>query len=522
MRQKIYFILTILFLAIFGCKRETEMFSFFRPSNPQNFKNVRGGELYTFAANDSVTVRADYYMKVLGQLKTYGDEILQYGFVWHPTNARPVITVDTLMTKNGSADPPLPGANDTLSFNMPLTRLLPDTKYFIRSYVIRGDGNGNPVDTGYNPVVLERSTESAIDEWFMQEGGEVPESGFRFDAVAFNFGDTIFFGTGDQGQNILTKDIYMYDPTKGTWEFWTSLANVYLPVSQQFRDKVTDAVGFALQYTDNITKQKVKCIYVGLGDYVGNDLRDDKSNVLLEYNMETKNYKTTSQSSGGIRSGSVCFVIGEKAYIGTGSNSNPTHDWHVFQPANEWDGDITTFPWLQISSPDEVNRTGAVAFAINGRGYFGLGKKEDGTFLKDFWEFRPNESDPTLGTWIKKADFPGTPRANASAFVIGDQGYVGTGDNITGDMESDPPTYSGELFEDVYRYDPFNNKWFKVRDYTSNKTDRLNISKKVTRGVGFSIQKDNVGFIGFGIVPTADPRAQEDLWKYQPFITSGK
>jgi len=82
--------------------------------------------------------------------------------------------------------------------------------------------------------------------------------------------------------------------------------------------------------------------------------------------------------------------------------------------------------------------------------------------------------------------------------------------------------YKGDMFEDVYRYDPFNNKWHKVANYTENKVERKGMLKKVTRGVGFTIPGKNFGYIGFGIVPTADPRAQEDLWEYRPFEINKK
>ncbi len=521
MKHLFYSIISLFILLAFACKKDTEIFSFHRPSNPQNFKNVRGGEMYAFAANDSVLVRADYYMKMYGELTTYGSNIIQYGFCWHPNNSKPLIGIDTLMTVV-KIPSPMPGTNENFSFSMPITRLTPDTRYFIRSYIIVADGSGNAKDTAYNPVVLETSTKDAIDEWFPLAGAEVPSAGARFDAVAFNLGDTIFFGTGDQGQNILSKDIYMYDPTKGTWDFYVSLQNTQLPVSGQFKSAVTDAIGFAVTL-NGPANTKEKFLYVGLGDYGGNDNRDDKSNVLLKYNIGQNTWSETTPSALGVLSGSVCFVINNRAYIGTGSNSAPTGAWVVFDPESDRDGIPSTFGWLQMDGPNiNTKRVGAIAFALNGKGYFGLGyDKENDKFLNDFWEFTPDDDDPTNGNWTKKADFPGLARANASAFVIGDQGYVGTGDNVRGDLESDPATFTGVLFEDFYRYDPFNNKWFRQRDYTSNKGDRATISKKVTRGVGFSIQKDKVGFIGYGIVPEV-PRAQEDLWLYRPFVSTGK
>ncbi|OQX97124.1 MAG: hypothetical protein B6I20_13315 [Bacteroidetes bacterium 4572_117] len=193
-------------------------------------------------------------------------------------------------------------------------------------------------------------------------------------------------------------------------------------------------------------------------------------------------------------------------------------DWHVFDPVADRDGNDLTFGWQTIDPPNEVARTGAIAFAIGGKGYFGLGKSADGEFLKDFWEFTPNEKG-TNGTWIKKLDFPGAPRQNAAAFVIGTQGYVGTGDDIIGDMEGGG--YTGQTYSDVYRYDPFNNSWRQIRDYTLDKTENPDNPKKVTRATGFSRgPKASVGYIGFGMMPEEVlQRAQEDLWEYLPWQT---
>ena len=47
-------------------------------------------------------------------------------------------------------------------------------------------------------------------------------------------------------------------------------------------------------------------------------------------------------------------------------------------------------------------------------------------------------------TWIKKADFPGSPRQAAFSFAIGNYGYVGGG-------EVSPQNY----IDDFWRYDPY-------------------------------------------------------------------
>lgn len=523
MKKNISLVLSAIMLLVLSCSRSDQPFAFYRQSHPQNFITVKGAELYAYTANDSALVRADYYLKLLGQINTYGDNIVHYGHCWHPTNPNPVIGIDSLMTRD-----PIDGyqkiGDNEISFISYATRLKANTDYYVRSYIITDK------DTGYNPVVRLIKTKDAIDEWFPKAGdiGVERPGGARFDALGFNFGDTIIFGGGNQGLGYLNPSMWMYDPTTRQWN--GDFAPL-IQVTYSFENKGTafaDGIGFGIEFTDINAPigKKARCIYVGLGDYVGDDHPDSKSRAILEYDFGdlVPSWKHITDFPGSRRSGAVSFVIGNRAYIGTGKGTVIASDWYVFYPELARDQNPGTLEWRVLENkPSNIGRKGAVAFTLNGRGYFGLGYDENGNFLKDWWEFRPNVLDATKGTWTKKADFPGLARANAVGFAIGDQGYVGTGDNILGDMESDPPTYTGEFFEDFYRYDPFNNRWFQMRDYTSNKTDRVNISKKVTRAVGFSSRADNIGYIGFGIVPD-DPvsRAQEDIWFYRPFVAGYK
>jgi len=513
-------VIILLFLVIMSCKKESEMYSFFRPTNEQNLKTLADGEFYSWAAIDSSILRADYFLNVGGAITSYGDTVIAYGHCWSKDNASPSIghDFDTIYSQFI-----LPYASS--SFVSYLSNLLPNTEYNIRSFAIFGDAQGNPIDTGYNPTVTKIFTLPAIDEWFVQEGDLRP-SGARFDAVAFNLGDTIFFGTGDQGQNNPTKDIWMYNPTTHKWEFLTELINIRLPVSLQYRSELTNGTGFALSFFEPSSQKVIRCIYIGLGDFEGTDLRDNKSNTMLEYNLDDGSWRETSLYSGGIKSGTVSFSIGSKAYVGTGSSSVSTSDWHVFDPVADRDGIDLTAGWGQLmTKPSDIARTGAIAFAIDGKGYFGLGMDSEGNFLKDFYEFRPDD-DGDDGTWTRKADFPGEARRNASAFAVGSQGYVGTGDNLPKDydMQSGDPFPAGTgTFSDVYRYDPFNNVWLQIRDYTLDKTINTDNPKKVTRATGFSHLTYSVGYIGFGIMPEETlQRAQEDFWKYQPWEGIGK
>jgi len=367
----------------------------------------------------------------------------------------------------------------------------------------------------------------AIDEWFIQEGNSKPQTA-RFDAISFNLGDTIFFGTGNFGQKQLAQDLQMYDPVNNTWDHFTDVPITYLPVSRDSRAAFTDGIGFALVWQKKNAPQGeyTRSIFVGLADFEGSDLRDYKSNVLKILDLEDGSVWRTSVETS-LKSRAVVFTINSYAYIGTGSNVAPTNNWVVFNPAADYEKDeLHAWETLLANNPSTV-RVGAIAFSINGKGYFGLGKDHNddrtGIFLKDFWEFTPNSTNPKAGSWAKKADFPGEPRANAVAFVIGSQGYVGSGDNIDGNP--DGGSYTGQLFSDFYRYDPFNDRWIKIRDYHERKPENADANsyvKPVTRASGFSGQTFNVGYVGFGICPDSTNRAQKDMWRYQPWEAGAK
>jgi hypothetical protein len=544
MKNLIYFILILITFTTFSCKRASDPFGFYRPTHDQNFITTRGAELYAYTANDSVLIRADYFIKILGQIKTYGNKIYDYGHCWHPTNANPTIGVDSLRTNSITTDhidnvSSVSPSADSISFISAASKLHTFTKYYIRSYVITADAQGNPVDTGYNPVVTEVTTKNAIDEWFNYDT-EIQKQrpqGAVYGALGFNFGDSIFFGTGKFGGTSLSNAMDMYDPVTDAWSEFSPLPIVqYYPL--HYGSTFMNGVGFGIEFKKinaPINSAKSRCIFVGLGDYMGDDALTSKSQTFIQYDFSVQNphWEILNQSdndyfSGGARSSAVCFVIGDKAYIGTGYSGSGVYleDWYVLIPANLKNQNPGHNPWLQMTNIpggiNSVHRRGAVAFSMNGRGYFGLGYNEDGQFMKDFWEFRPSPTplDPTNGSWKSLTPFPGSPRQNAVAFVLNDQAYVGTGDNIVGDMEG---SYSGNIFQDLYRYDPFNNSWTKIRDYTNNSVTRPNISKKITKAVAFSSKKDNFGYVGFGIIPDSlTNRFQSDLWIYRPYDKGNK
>jgi len=123
--------------------------------------------------------------------------------------------------------------------------------------------------------------------------------------------------------------------------------------------------------------------------------------------------------------------------------------------------------WIPKSDFGGVERSEALGFSIQGKGYIGLGiTNVNGitTFLNDIMEY-----NPTNDTWITKTLFPGVHRRNASCFVIQDKVYIGGGW-----YSSDWINFT--FFTDFWEYSPLTNEWKRKADlpfqyfYSSNFT----------------------------------------------------
>jgi hypothetical protein len=137
--------------------------------------------------------------------------------------------------------------------------------------------------------------------------------------------------------------------------------------------------------------------------------------------------------------GAFSFSIGDKGYIGTGTNLTEGFD-------DLWEYDQNLNVWTQKVNFPDVRRYG-VALSIGDYAYVGTGLNSEGP-IDDFWQY-----DPMLNEWSKKAKFPGGKRYWAAGFSIGDKGYVGTGYN------------NGSKFKnDFWEYDPASDTWTQKTD----------------------------------------------------------
>ncbi len=151
-----------------------------------------------------------------------------------------------------------------------------------------------------------------------------------------------------------------------------------------------------------------------------------------------------------------------------------------------------TYYWQQMANFEGVARHRASAFSIGNKGYIGLGHINSVTniLFEDFWEY-----DPASNTWTQKANFGGGLRYHAISFTVGNKAYVGTGRD------------AGNVYSnDIWEYDPTTNIW-------TQKTPCPGVTRR--GGVGFTI-----GDKGYYSCGQTTGGSTNDLWEYTPATDS--
>lgn len=184
---------------------------------------------------------------------------------------------------------------------------------------------------------------------------------------------------------------------------------------------------------------------------------------------------------GGLREMPVSFNIGNKGYVGTGTDGTAKKDFWEFDPA--------TNAWTQKADFINTPRYAASGFSIGNKGYLGLGRNEAGNLYHDFYQY-----DVDSNKWTSKANFPGAFRYGATAFSIAGNGYIGLG--TTGN--------SIDFFKDFYKYNPSNNTWTAITVFPGTKR---------YAATGFSI--GTKGYVGTGHDAST---YFNDFYEYNPTI----
>ena len=159
--------------------------------------------------------------------------------------------------------------------------------------------------------------------------------------------------------------------------------------------------------------------------------------LLSALEVNSQNWTQLTDFPGLERDDGVAFVIGNKAYCGTGLQVGwvLTGDFNCL--------DLGTETWTTVASmPAGKERQYACGFT-NGINGFVFGGEAFGNDLNDLWMY-----SPTSNSWTAKASKPGNGVRGASCFVIGNIAYIIGGAYTTNDA-----------INEVWAYDMVLNTW---------------------------------------------------------------
>lgn len=293
------------------------------------------------------------------------------------------------------------------------------------AYVGTGCTGTKEGDSNDSPWFVEYKCLNSFYKYSLEDGWTTIMSEFpgeaRTEAVAFIANGKAYVGSGVNINDERLADFYEFDPTTETWNP-NPIDMTNGPSARQ------GAVAFSINDIG----------YVGTGyGFIGDD---DRCNLKDFYKFENGIWsKVNFDNEDGERTrNSTAFVINNKAYIVSGEN-NMRQVWE-YDPAsitNTFNG------WSRKNNLDNrwenVMRTEAVSFVINGKGYIATGRYHG--LARSVWEYDPNNDQ-----WEEKTplELEINSRTDAVAFSLDNRGFITTG-TLPG---------SGYYFDDTWEFNP--------------------------------------------------------------------
>jgi N-acetylneuraminic acid mutarotase len=227
------------------------------------------------------------------------------------------------------------------------------------------------------------------------------------------------------------------------------------------------------------------CGYVGLG--IDQNIGLVYLKDFWQFNSSNNTWSKKTDFPGLARICPATFVIGHKAYVVTGQDTN--YGFH-----NEcWEYDATINKWTQKANFPGAARAYDFGFSIGNKGFIGMGSEYEVNYYKDFWEY-----DTTSDTWTRKVDFGGIARITASGFSVGNKGYACFG------LDSNNSTYN-----DLWEYDTGKNSW----------TQKMNKPGSGLSGQNGFVIGNNI-YIGTGDSLNSLSSTLKNIWKYNTLLDS--
>jgi N-acetylneuraminic acid mutarotase len=174
----------------------------------------------------------------------------------------------------------------------------------------------------------------------------------------------------------------------------------------------------------------------------------------------------------------VGFAINNKGYIGLGTaNGGDYSDLYEYDPVAN--------AWTQKSSLG-FGLEGAVCMVLNSKAYIGISQSSqmnNSLDTKQFWAY-----DPATNAWARKADFPGADTRDGLGIAINNMGYVGFG--LTA------------ISKNWWQYNPAADQWTQKTDFPGETA--------LSWAVGFSL--NNKGYV----IGQPGVSTTYQCWQYDP------
>ncbi|MCZ4694256.1 galactose oxidase [Ancylomarina euxinus] len=263
-------------------------------------------------------------------------------------------------------------------------------------YVGLGYSNGDYFSSFYK-------FNTASDNWTSATALPVPGAVLRREAVAFSVDGKGYIGLGVDEDNNRLSDFWEFNPTTNQW---SKVVDMFPGGARQ------GAVAFAFD-TDGNGTNDVAYVGTGYGFLDG----EDHSNLKDFYKFQNGTWSESIGYGGSKTTDATTFTIGNKAYLVSGVNNLD----------NVWEFDATTETWTQKKDIDKdngaenVQRTSAIAFVIDGKGYLTTGLGGNG---REVWEYNPSKDD-----WVERTSLENEviSRVDAIGFSIDNRGFIVTG-----------------------------------------------------------------------------------------------
>jgi N-acetylneuraminic acid mutarotase len=295
------------------------------------------------------------------------------------------------------------------------------------------------------------------------------------DEIFFSFdGPRITSFTPDHGTGDFTFTITGHGFSEDTWRNTVNLWTIPPSTPRKYSTQVVEASSNTLKIRVNSNRMLPEAHRL--------TVITDGLTAVAEQPVEIKTpwVRLADKPSGGMAySGN--FEIDSKIYLVGGTSSTNTGGYHN----QVWQYDISLDQWTRKADFPGGTRVEAVAFSVNGKGYFGLGTDGNSNYFSDLWEYNP-EAD----SWIEKSEMPGGNRTGALSFSNGNKGYVIFGYSVSG------------KHTDFWSYDPGTDSWQEEQAFGGK-----------YRSSASHVIKDNKLFIIGGIDGTTSDFIN-DLWSY--------